>query len=60
MTSNVIAAWIAMDDGDESNGCLRHIEGSHKGSVLPYETPDPDEPYNLLPPPKLIDLSKEA
>ena len=57
---HVITAWIAMDDVDESNGCLRYIEGSHQGPVLPHETPDPDEPYNLVPPPKLIDLSKEA
>ncbi|MCZ6676020.1 MAG: phytanoyl-CoA dioxygenase family protein [Candidatus Poribacteria bacterium] len=57
---HVITAWIAMDDVDESNGCLRYIEGSHKGPVLPHEMPDPDEPYNLVPPPELIDLSKEA
>lgn len=57
---HVITAWIAMDDVDESNGCLRYIEGSHKGPVLPHETPDPDEPYNLVPPPELINLSQEA
>ncbi len=57
---HVITAWIAMDDVDEANGCLRYIEGSHKGPVVPHETPDPDEPYNLVPPPELIDLSKEA
>ena len=57
---HVITAWIAMDNVDESNGCLRYIEGSHKGPVLPHETPDPDEPYNLVPPPELIDFSKEA
>ena len=33
---------------------------SHKGPILPHETLDPDEPYNLVPPPELIDLSKEA
>ena len=38
---HVITAWIAMDDVDESNGCLRYIEGSHKGPVLPHETPGP-------------------
>lgn len=57
---HVITAWIAMDDVDESNGCLRYIEGSHKGPVLPHEMPDPDQSYNLVPPPELIDLSKEA
>jgi ectoine hydroxylase-related dioxygenase (phytanoyl-CoA dioxygenase family) len=57
---HVITAWIALDNADESNGCLRYIEGSHTGQILPHETPDPDEPYNLVPQPKLIDLSKEA
>jgi ectoine hydroxylase-related dioxygenase (phytanoyl-CoA dioxygenase family) len=57
---HVITAWIAMDDVDMTNGCLRYIDGSHKGPVLPHEMPDPDEPYNLVPPPELIDLSREA
>ena len=57
---HVITVWIAMDDADEVNGCLRYIEGSHKGPVLPHEAPDPEEEYNLVPPPELIDLSKEA
>ena len=57
---HVITAWIAMDDVDMTNGCLRYIDGSHKGPVLPHEMPDPDEPYNLVPPSELIDLSKEA
>ncbi len=57
---HVITAWIAMDDVDESNGCLRYISGSHKGSVLPHETPDSDAPYNLVPSSELIDFTKEA
>ena len=57
---HVLTAWIALDDVDEANGCMRYIEGSHKGEVLPHETPDPDEPYNRVPPAELIDLSKEA
>ena len=57
---HVITAWIAMDDVDMTNGCLRYIDSSHKGPVLPHEMPDPDEPYNLVPPPELIDLSREA
>ena len=57
---HVITVWVAMDDADEANGCLRYIEESHKGPVLPHEAPDPEEEYNLAPPPELIDLSKEA
>ena len=56
---HVITAWIALDDVDEANGCLRYIDGSHKGPILPHE-PIPGEPYNLVPPPELVDLQKES
>jgi len=55
----VITAWIALDDVREENGCLRYIDGSHKGPILPHEAV-PGEPYNLVPPPELIDLEKES
>ena len=55
----VITAWIALDDVREENGCLRYIDGSHKGPILPHEAV-PGEPYNLVPPPELIDLNKES
>lgn len=56
---HVITAWIALDDVDVENGCLRYIDGSHRGPILPHE-PVPGEPYNLVPPPALVDLRKEA
>ena len=56
---HVITAWIALDDVAEENGCLRYIDGSHKGPILPHEE-IPGEPYNLVPPPDLIDLEKES
>jgi phytanoyl-CoA hydroxylase len=56
---HVITAWIALDDVDVENGCLRYIDGSHKGPILPHE-PVPSEPYNLVPPPELVDLRKES
>lgn len=56
---HVITAWIALDDVDAENGCLRYIDGSHKGPILPHE-PVPGEPYNLVPPPELIDLRNES
>lgn len=27
---NVLTMWLAVDDSDEENGCLRVIRGSHK------------------------------
>ena len=57
---HVITAWIAMDDADEENGCLRYIEGSHRGPVLSHQAPDPEQAHNLVPPSELIDLSKEV
>ncbi len=54
-----MTAWIALDDVDEANGCLRYIEGSHKEPLLPHE-PLPGEPYNLVPKAELIDFTKEV
>lgn len=56
---HVITAWIAMDDVDESNGCLRYISGSHTDGIIPH-TPIPGEPHNLAPAEDLIDLNREA
>lgn len=53
-----LTAWIALDEVDEHNGCLRYIAGSHQGPILPH-APIPDEPYNLVPDPALIDLRLE-
>ncbi len=57
--NHVITAWIALDDVEAANGCLRYIDRSHKGPILPHERV-PDESYNLAPPPHLVDLSKES
>ena len=55
----VITTWVALDDVFEANGCLRYIDGSHRGGILPHE-PIPGEPHNLVPPSALIDLTKES
>jgi len=34
-TSNMCTAWIALQDTDETNGCLRTITGSQKWGLLP-------------------------
>ena len=55
----VITAWIALDDAEEINGCLRYIDGSHQNGVIPHHTV-PGEDFNETPPPELIDVSKES
>jgi len=55
----VITAWIALDDVDASNGCLRYIEGSHRGPILEHP-PLPGEPYNISPAQEDIDINHEA
>lgn len=32
----VITAWLAVDDSDTENGCMRVIPGSHRGPRLPH------------------------
>ncbi len=56
---HVITAWIALDDVDEANGCLRYIDGSHLGPILPCE-PVPGRTHDLTPDPALIDLTRES
>ncbi len=55
----VVTAWIALDDVDESNGCLRYIDGSHRLPILEHHVV-PGEAYNLEPALDQIDLSKES
>ena len=33
---NLISCWIALDDVNEENGCLKCIPGSHKWGALPH------------------------
>lgn len=53
-----ITGWVAMDDVNEANGCLRYIDGSHLGTILDAK-PVPGAEHDLMPDPTLIDLSKE-
>jgi len=55
----VVTAWVALDDVDEENGCLRYIDGSHRGPILPHDQVA-GEDHNYVPPTELIDLSKES
>ena len=42
----VVTAWVALDDADEENGCLRYGRATHLGPVLPHAAP-PDRPFDL-------------
>lgn len=55
----VITAWIALDDVDEENGCLRYIDGSHRLPILEHHVM-PDERYNLQPAASDIDMTRES
>ena len=38
---SLVGAWIALDDADEANGCLRVIPGSHRtGQIWPFRPHD--------------------
>lgn len=54
----MIVTWVALDDATPDNGCLRVIEGSHH-LLLPHE-PAPGAPYNHVPEPDSIDLTREV
>ena len=55
---HVITAWIALDDVDEENGCLRYISGSHKEGIIPHY-PIENESYSMTPSEDRIDLTRE-
>eukprot|EP01079_Euglenida_sp_SAG-EU17-18_P011371 gene11371-2071_t len=43
----VVTAWVALEDADEANGCMRYIPGTHRGPLLPHSAPSTEEPHNL-------------
>ena len=55
----VITAWVALDDSNEENGCLRYITGSHKLPILEHHEVV-SEKYNLTPEEANIDLTRES
>ena len=42
----VVTAWIALDDADEANGCLRYGRATHRRPILPHTAPE-DRPFDL-------------
>lgn len=55
----VLTSWIALDDVDEHNGCLRYIDDSHLGPILTHHDV-PGEPHNKVPSDDEIDLDRES
>ena len=56
---HVITAWIALDDVDEENACLRYISESHKEGIIPHYPQSAAESHNLIPPDDRIKLNNE-
>ena len=34
---HLLTCWVALDDADEGNGCMRFIDGSHKKGLVPHD-----------------------
>lgn len=45
--SKAVTVWLAIDDADEDNACMRFIAGSHWKGHLTYRPSDPNE-HNVL------------
>lgn len=47
---SVLQFWVALDDADESNGCMQFIPGAHNEPLLPHyvASGDPQQPSRLL------------
>ena len=45
--SKTVTVWLAIDDADTENGCMRFLSGSHRFGHLPYRISDPGE-HNIL------------
>lgn len=55
----IITAWIALDDVDVENGCMRYIDGTNKSAIVPHVR-DKVNHYNLVIPTEFLDLKKES
>lgn len=45
--SKTVTVWLAVDDADSENGCMRFLAGSHHFGHLTYRESDPSE-HNVL------------
>ena len=47
MPSHAVTVWLAIDDADLDNGCMKFIAGSHHSGHLTYRKSNPEE-HNVL------------
>lgn len=48
--TGALSCWMALDDVDESNGCMRFIPGSHQvGRLDPIRLVDPQDIFGMVP-----------
>ncbi|MFN3189348.1 MAG: phytanoyl-CoA dioxygenase family protein [Aureliella sp.] len=45
--SKAVTVWLAIDDADKENACMKFVAGSHHQGHLTYRESDPDE-HNVL------------
>lgn len=45
--SKVVTVWLAIDDTDKENACMKFVEGSHHQGHMTYRESNPDE-HNVL------------
>ncbi len=45
--SHAVTVWLAIDDADPENGCMRFVAGSHHSGHLTYRKSSPEE-HNVL------------
>ncbi|MCA9081865.1 MAG: phytanoyl-CoA dioxygenase family protein, partial [Planctomycetaceae bacterium] len=45
--SKAVTVWLAIDDADQENGCVRFVSGSHHFGHMTYRPSSPDE-HNVL------------
>lgn len=45
--SKAVTAWLAIDDADQENGCMKFISGSHRFGHMTFRPSDPSE-HNVL------------
>jgi phytanoyl-CoA hydroxylase len=43
----IVTCWVALEDADSKNGCMKYIDRSHRGGIVPHVNTDPFSPFNL-------------
>ncbi len=51
----VLTLWLALDDCDADNGCMRVMPGSHHGGIVAHQSAGPDSLLKKQAPGELVD-----